>query len=451
MVRRWHTHRESANAKTTEALALRQPECQPRRVANNVSTVVQDPLFTQTGAAALAAATAAWSGAVAAAQAGQTPVDPLRIAAGVRAANPQLPAELISSALTQARLRHRAIGRLGAEALELFLTPDGLEQATRPAVADLRARQLQAAGIDHVIDLGAGLGLDSRAFARAGLRVDAVESDPPTAAMLRANLAQFTDTARVHQDDATNMTWRSLLTPTSACFVDPGRRANGRRLHQPESWSPPWSWLTAVGREWPATVAKLAPGIPRDLAPDGAQTVWTSDSGDLVEAAIWWPDLAGPESRVAVVLRPGSSAQLDSGQDVVPPVGAPGRWLIEPDDAVIRAGLVGALTDRIDGRLLDARVAYITADGDPGAAAPFGRIWVVLDSLPFSVNAVRKRLDSMGVSRIVVKKRAFAADPDQIARSLHRVGGPEAHTLFLCRIGSSPWAIIAGPEVRNQD
>ena len=43
--------------------------------------------------------------------------------------------QLVNAALTQARLRARARAKFGTDAQRLFLTPDGLEQATRPAVA----------------------------------------------------------------------------------------------------------------------------------------------------------------------------------------------------------------------------------------------------------------------------------------------------------------------------
>ena len=65
----------------------------------------------------------------------------------------------------------------------------GLEQATRPEVADHHASRFLEAGVRRVIDLGCGIGSDSMAFARAGLEVVAVDVDPATAAVAQANLA----------------------------------------------------------------------------------------------------------------------------------------------------------------------------------------------------------------------------------------------------------------------
>lgn len=50
------------------------------------------------------------------------------------------PAELVSAALGQARLRQRAVAKFGPEdARRMFFTPNGVEQATRRSVASYRA------------------------------------------------------------------------------------------------------------------------------------------------------------------------------------------------------------------------------------------------------------------------------------------------------------------------
>src|SRR4030095_16970744 len=103
--------------------------------------------------------------------------------------------------------------------LEMFFTRAGLEQATRPEVADHHARRFLQAGVRRVIDLGCGIGSDSMAFARAGLEVVAVEVDPQTAAVAQANLA---GAAEVISADA-NEVAEQLMTPQMGAFCDPAR------------------------------------------------------------------------------------------------------------------------------------------------------------------------------------------------------------------------------------
>ena len=86
------------------------------------------------------------------------------------------------------RLRWRATTKFGHDALAMFFTRDGLEQASRPEVADHHAGRFVQAGVRRVIDIGCGIGSDSLAFARAGLEVVALDIDPVTAAVAQANL-----------------------------------------------------------------------------------------------------------------------------------------------------------------------------------------------------------------------------------------------------------------------
>ena len=412
-------------------------------------------LTSPAGRAVLDAAMVAWARAKSSAAAGDNPLDPLKVHAELRRRCPDAEPEVLAAALTQARLRDRADRRLGAAAANLFFSGPGLEQATRPEVADRRAARLRAAGVEHVVDVGAGLGLDTLAFARAGLRVTAVEVDPDTVELLNANVVAAGVASRVDVVCADITTERAigvsgdlvLLEPGSAIFVDPARRAGDRRRKDPETWSPPWSWVAALGRDWPRLIAKVAPGIAHDLPPTGAETTWTSVDGQLVEAGVWWPGLAGPAARRAVVIRHGAATEVASDPYAdATDVGDVGAWLLEPDDAVLRAGLIGTVARLIDGRLLDPRVAYVTTDADPTAALDVARAWPVLEVLPFGMSGLRKVLATAGIGRVVIKKRAFAADPDDVLRRLRLPGGGEAGVVFLTRIGRAPVAIVCGPQ-----
>ena len=83
-----------------------------------------------------------------------------------------------AAALTQVQLRVRAVPKFGEDALRMYFTPDGLEQATRDRVAEHRAARLVAADVGSVIDLGCGIGGDLVAFARAGLTTAGIDADP---------------------------------------------------------------------------------------------------------------------------------------------------------------------------------------------------------------------------------------------------------------------------------
>jgi SAM-dependent methyltransferase len=414
------------------------------------------------GRALLETGTAYGDSAHARAAAGDaTAVDPLKAVTHLRRQHPEAEPQLVAEVLTQVRMRRRARPRLGELAAHLLLTDDGLEQATRTVVADLRAQRYVAAGATHVADLGCGLGLDAAAFARAGLRVMAVERDPVTAALAAHNLNALglAHLVTVVTGDVTDpAVLDHAVSSADAAYVDPARRdpaarRDGRsvRLTDPDAWSPPWTWVQAVADRIPRTAAKVAPGIPHDLIPPGGCGTWTSVDGQLVEAEVAWPALAPPAARRRAVVVRGDrqppvvvQSSVDLVDEARPPVGAVGRWILEPDDAVIRAGLVAHVAALVEGRLLDRHVAYVTTDADVDVT-PLAMRFEVQLAMPYDLGELRADLIARGVGHVVVKKRATSLDVDVVRRELRLPAAPGSAVVILARIGDHPWAYVCTP------
>ncbi|MGW4297691.1 THUMP-like domain-containing protein, partial [Micromonospora chersina] len=357
-----------------------------------------------------------------------------------------VPAGLAAAALTQAELRRRAAGKFGPTAAGMFFTRAGLEQATRGVVARRRAERLRAAGVATLADLGCGLGADALAAARAGIRVYGVEADPLTAAMAAANAeaAGLADLFTVECGDATAFD----VTRVDGVFCDPARRkaGTGRRIFDPNAYSPPWDFVTGLAERVPHTVVKVAPGLDHALIPAGAEAEWVSVDGDLVEAALWCGALAEVPRR-ATLLRekdgPGTGvAQLTGGGDAEAPVGRPRRFLYDPDAAVVRAHLVAELAGDLDATLADPSIAYLY--GDEARPTPFGRCLEITDVLPFSLKRLRALLRERRVGRVEILKRGSALEPEKLRRDLKLAGG-EAASLVLTRVAGAPTVLICRP------
>ncbi|HEX6872522.1 MAG TPA: class I SAM-dependent methyltransferase [Micromonosporaceae bacterium] len=362
--------------------------------------------------------------------------DPLVAVESLRRAG--VAADLASAALTQLELRRRAAAKFGPDADRLYFTRAGLEQATRAVVAARRAERIAKAGITAIADLGCGIGADSLAFARAGLRVLAVEADPVTAAVAAANAAalSLTDRLTVRAGTATEVD----LSDVDAVFCDPARRdqARGRRIFDPDAFSPSWDFVTDLHRRVPATVLKLAPGIDHALIPAGAEAEWVSVDGDVVEAAIWCGPLAEVPRR-ATVLRGVSVARLSGTGERTAAVAPVRDYLFDPDGAVVRSHLVAEFADAVHGTLADPHIAYVFADRP--AATPLGRCFAVEAHLPYPLKRLRPALHERGVGQLEIRKRGVGVEPDQLRRDL-RLSGPESRTLVLTRIGTTPTALL---------
>ena len=366
--------------------------------------------------------------------------DPLVAASALRARG--IPAALATAALTQAVLRARARAKFGADAATMFFTRAGLEQATRPAVSHRRAARLAEAGVTWLADLGCGIGSDAIAAARAGIRVDAVEADPLTAAVAAANarVLGLSDRLVVSCVDATTVD----LSTVDVVFCDPARRADGgRRVFDPRSFTPPWDFVAGLPARVPRTVLKLAPGVDHALIPAGTEAEWVSVNGDVVEAAFWCGPLARVPRRASLLSdRLPDGATLSGGGTLAAPVGPVRRYLYDPDGAVVRAHLVAEFASIVDGTLADPRIAYVYADACP--PTPFGRCFAVQDRLPLSVKRLRAELRERGVGRLTIMKRGSALEPERLRREL-RLSGPAEATVILTRVADAPTALLVNP------
>ena len=331
-------------------------------------------------------------------------------------------ATLVTSAVTQAALRHRAVAKFGPDAERMYFTPDGLEQATRTTVSTHRAARVAGTQIGTVVDLGCGIGGDLITMARAGLQVTGVERDPETAAVARANLAAFDLPGEVLIGNAET----TDLTPYDMVFADPARRADGRRVFDHNAYSPPWSFVTSLLER--TACVKVAPGIPHDAIPDGVEAEWISDSGEVKEAALWSGKLYGGTPRRATLL-PSQASVSDAPDAEVGPVG---QYVYEPDGAVVRAGLVTAVAAAVDGWLLDPRIAYVTAARY--VPTQLASAYEVLEELPYKEKALRAWVRSHAIGTLEIKKRGVDLDPAQLRKKLAPKGSTSA-TLIVTRIG----------------
>ncbi|MFF7261369.1 methyltransferase domain-containing protein [Streptomyces sp. NPDC008159] len=373
---------------------------------------------------------------------GVEPARELAVATRLRRTHP---AELVSAAIAQARLRQRAVAKFGAEdAARMFFTPNGVEQSTRTSVATYRAECFRALGVRSVADLCCGIGGDAIAFARAGVRVLAVDRDPLTAAAARANADALglADLIEVREADVTEVDTAGY----DAVFVDPARRSSKRgRIFDPEAYSPPLSWAVSAALKAPLGALKIAPGIPHEAIPPEAEAEWISDGGDVKEAVLWFRASGTPGARRAVLLP--SEAGIHATPDTMlpdPAVRPVGRYLYEPDGAVIRAHLVAEVAEDLDGGLIDPTIAYITADEHH--VTPYATAYEITDVLPFNLKKLKALLRERGIGILTVKKRGSAVEPEELRRkALPKPHGTASTTVFLTRVAGAPTMLIGHP------
>jgi hypothetical protein len=234
-------------------------------------------------------------------------------------------------------------------------------------------------------------------------------------------------------------------------WADPARRIGGRRVYSVDDYQPPLSTLLKIAAALPGAGIKLSPGVDyAELDPllasfGGAHEIEIiSVRGQAREAVLWLGDLGAlSASRRRATLLPGEHALTDRPLDGAVPVTPVGRYLYEPDAAVIRAHLVEQLAEDVDANKIDPEIAYLTAD--TLIETPFATAFRVEEVVPFSLKAVNKRLRALDIGELVIKKRGFGVDPEAFRRRLKYGGGKGRVVLVLTRAQDRPLALICHP------
>ncbi|SEH87366.1 hypothetical protein SAMN04489835_5138 [Mycolicibacterium rutilum] len=316
-------------------------------------------------------------------------------------------------------LRRKAATKLSDGDRWLF-TDEALQQATAEPVARHRARRLAGA---RVHDATCSVGTELAALRDTAAVLLGSDVDPVRLAMARHNVAGV-DVCRA---DALRPVTRDTVV-----VLDPARRSAGRRRFDPRDYTPALDALldTYRGRD---TVVKCAPGI--DFAAIAGlgfvgEIEVTSLAGSVREACLWSAGLAqsGVRRRATV---------LDTGEEVTDAdaddcgVGPAGRWIVDPDGAVVRAGLVRHWAARHGLWQLDPDIAYLSGDRLPDGVRGFE----VLEELPFSERRLRQALSARDTGAVEILVRGVDVDPDALRPRL-RLRGSQQASVVIARIGA---------------
>lgn len=343
----------------------------------------------------------------------------------------QLPLELARRAAQLHSLRKRARSRFPDNHLP-YLTPQGLEQASSHAVATHRAAHAARHAPDAFVwDATCGVGADSVAFARAGLRVVSSDLDPFTLGCALHNLRHHGLPARPVLADAATAPLRA-----DAILLDPDRRPEGRRTLDPARWSPSLATSLELTRRFGTGCIQLAPASdPALIDSPGAlgsersriHMQWTSLRGGLATLDLWCGNWAGDGTgitREVVALDGlGGSTRFEGRPEERSALSGEAarsiEWLANPDPAVIRSGLLGTLARREGLAPLAPAIAFL--GGDHAPVTPLLRAWRVLGSAPLDRKRVRALLREHDIGPVQILKRGHPERAEVLAR---RFRGP---------------------------
>ena len=342
----------------------------------------------------------------------------------------EFPEDLVRAAFTLQELRERAKEKF-SRAGQMWFDRQGLEQATSELVARHKAQRFSG----EVWDLCSGIGGDAIALAERG-RVEAFDLNPAACLRTLWNAEAYGVAVQVsvqcrdvEQLFQTKTDWPKLV------HLDPDRRAGGRgRSLRIEEGRPGLEFIEQLLETVPGGAVKLSPAANFLGKFPNAEIELVSLYGECKEATVWFGELAAPGQWRATAL-PANVSLSGHPLDAVCDVGSLGRFLYDPDPAIVRAGLVNLLGEDQSLARLDDAEEYLTAER--WCDSPFVRGFEVLANLPNNDRAIRQYFRGANVGEVEIKCRHVPIQAEVVRRKLPLSGSERRVLVFLREQGKT--------------
>ena len=352
----------------------------------------------------------------------------------------------VAAVLTQAKLRKIAVAKFGEFASQMLFTEAGIEQASRLKVAAIHAGRFRSTGIKQVADLGCGIGAESMALASLGIEVKAFEIYEVTAAVATYNLAPF-ENASVEIADVQTLD----LSGFEALYFDPARRelhgpkkSSTQRHFDPANFSPNYNFVLEQAKTKPTGI-KLGPGHDKKQIPAGCEAQWISVDGDLVELGLWFGKLARESiARSALLISSTGQNEITSSEMESPnaDLAEIGEYVYEPDNSLIRSGLIADFANPLGLTLISPEIAYLSSNEE--ISSPWLKGYKVIDNLVFDRKKLKAYVRENNIGILEIKKRGSDVSPEELRKQL-APKGEGAATLIVTRVGDAHRVLVAKP------
>jgi hypothetical protein len=362
------------------------------------------------------------------------------------------PEDIVRAALSLVELRARGWEKF-SRAPQMWFDRVGLEQSTSEAVARHKACRFRGS----VWDYCCGIGGDSVMLA-ANCDVTAVDRDPAACLYTEYNAQAYGVAGRVTPLCADV---ESLGERNGLLHIDPDRRPGVRsgdsgrgapsrkRSLRLEEGSPGLEFVSRLIHEFRGGAIKASPASNFGGKFPHAEIELVSLEGECKEATIWFGELAEPGLWRATALPSGETIAGDPLAAVVP-VSPVGRFLFDPDPALVRAGLIDLFASRSGLTRLDDEEEYLTADAP--VESPFVRPFEVLANLPNNDREIRAYFRGAEIGALEIKCRRIPIDVEGLRRKLP-LSGKKPAVLIFARIGGRARALVCrrGGERRKDE
>lgn len=342
-------------------------------------------------------------------------------------------ADLVRLGMTLVDLRKKAATKYQL-ASKMWFDSVRLEQSTNEIVAAHKAKRF----LGEVVDLCCGLGADSLAFA-ANCNVTAVDLDPLCGFFVSQNAAAY----GVAESVGFECREASLENGDAFVHIDPDRRASGSRVRRLEQYQPDLDFMQELTKSSRGGAIKVSAAANFGGKFPDCEIELVSLNGECKEATVWFGELASDAPWRATSLPSGESIAGDP-LDAVADVVEPGTYLLDPDPAIVRSGLLDVFCEQFGLSRLDDAEEYLTAEHVPTTA--LSTAFKVVALTTNNDKQIRKMLTHHNIGSLEVKTRHVKVDANTLQRKYagrNRTGqGDQPGVLFIARLQGKTHAVL---------
>ncbi len=329
-----------------------------------------------------------------------------------------------------------ALGTLRAERLgkrrDGWLFTDRMaEQCTHPLIAEYHAKPFT--GLQHVLEICTGAGLDTAAIAAVVGKVTTYEEDEVIADIADGNLLR----AGINNVEVVRSAWPpsdAVNNTYDGVWADPSRRTVRGRQRSGASYEPSLSSIPSA----PVVGIKVGPGD--DVDTTGYVSEFVGFGKECRERILWRSSHITVDTVTLVDRQSTWQANTDLDPFVVPSA----EYLIEPHNAIIASGRVGAFFAEIGAAVFDPHIAYGAMNEEPPPSPWYERYRVLKIDQGVSVRRIQESIRELGWgSTTIFKKRGWDNDPEDLRRALSFASGGPPGVVIVMRVGSGHQTVYA--------
>ena len=167
---------------------------------------------------------------------------------------------------------------------------------------------------------------------------------------------------------------------------------------------------------------------------------FVSENGTLKEILLCLGSLATPGVVRKAFLLPQNKTLINRNISV--PVVPKGKYIFEPDKAIIRAGLVQECAQELGLNLLNEKLALLT--GDAFLPTDLGRFYQIRKQFDYDIKKLKQYCRNEKIGELVIKTRGFPLTVEELRRrAKFKLAGKNKMVLFILRTGNAHIMVLA--------